>query len=791
MSPVLTFFAGLSLLVLFARYLLTDRPRTKRLLGTVLTVVIVALSLAALNPPDKTIRLGLDLRGGTSFLIRLVPEGDEPIQPDTLDRAVEVIRGRIDHFGGKEPVITPRGTDRILVQVPGLDPKQIEEARQQLSRVAKLEFRLVHPRSDALVPAIESGSVPVPAGYRIETYAESRNGATAHTKLLVKQRPEILGNRVSKASASFEQQGWGIALEFDPAGAELFGRLTADHVGDRFAIVLDGIIQSAPVIKEAIHGGRASIAGNFDEKEARNLAGVLENPLQTPVRIEEQRSVSATLGTDSIRTSIIAGVVGLVASFLAVLAYYRFAGLVANVALAINLILLFGAMAVFGLVLTLPGIAGIILTIGMAVDANVLIYERLREEIGAGKPLKAAIGAAYDKAFSAIFDSNVTTLITAVILFWKATGPVQGFAVTLSIGIVASMFSALLVTRTCFAWVVERDTITRLRMANWIKPGGFDFLAKRRVAAFVSISILAVCAITFGMRCEKNFGVDFTGGDLLVLQSKNSLSEGTVRERLDAIGMGESVVQTERTAEKEFLTIRSEPNTGDVIAEHLIKTLPNAGISVVQSDKVGSQVGGELAWNSLVALGFGMVGIFLYVAGRFEWSFAAAAIIALLHDVLITVGAFALLGRELSLIVVGAVLTIAGYSINDTIVIFDRIRENLAKGGERTGAALAEIMNRSINETLSRTLLTSGTTILCTLALYLWGGPVLHDFAFAILVGILVGTYSSIFVASPLVWWWSRGKGASHDPGKRELDGIDAFRESGTLPMYKTGPGTP
>jgi SecD/SecF fusion protein len=765
MTPGFTFLAGISLLALFGWYFATSRARLKRILGTILTVLLVAFCLTTLYPPDKTIRLGLDLQGGTSFLIRLSPEGDRSISADTLDQAVEVIRKRVDQFGVSEPVITPQGADRILVQIPGLAPEQITAARQQLAQVAKLEFRLVHPENDQLIAQIREGTDLVPAGYRIETQKEISEEREIKEELLVKLRPDLLGDRVRKAFPTYDEQGWGVALQLDREGATLFGQLTEAHVGKRFAIVLDGRVQSAPVIREPIYGGHASITGAFTEEEVRNLASVLENPLQTPVTVEEERSVSATLGSDSIRSGVYAGLVGLALSFLFIIIYYRFAGLVASIALILNLVLLFGAMAMFNFVLTLPGIAGIILTIGMAVDANVLIYERLREELATGKPLNVALNAAYDRAFSAIFDSNVTTLITALILFWKATGPVKGFAVTLTIGIVASMFSALLVTRNCFNWAIASGVLKRVTMSNLIKATNFDFLSKRRLSVGISALVILVSVVVFAVRGEKNFGIDFKGGDLLVLEGQKKVDEGDVRAVLKQIDLEESVVQTEKSTGKEFLTIRSAPGTSDRIEKLLDEKFPDAQFRVEQSDKVGKVVGDELARNSLIALGLGIIGIFIYVTVRFEFAFALGAIIALLHDVILTIGAFALFGRELSLIIVGAVLTIAGYSINDTIVVFDRIREGMRA---TNGASLQSIMNRAINETLGRTILTGGTTVFSTLALYFLGGPVLHDFAFTILVGILVGTYSSIFVASPIVLWWSRWKAKKHRESQPE-----------------------
>jgi SecD/SecF fusion protein len=768
MSPIWTFIIGLILLILFGWYLATELGLRKRILGTVLTLLLAGFCLFSAYPPndikDATgkviergkLQLGLDLQGGTSFLIRLVKEGDRSIDKSMVEQAVGVIDKRVNQFGVSEPVITPQGEDRILVQIPGLDAAKIQEARQQLQKVAKLEFRLVHPQSDSLIRSIESGSEIIPPGYRIEIVDEERNGKKMEEKLLVRQRADLLGDRVSKAYPTFDQRGWGVGLEFDSQGADQFGKLTAAHVKDRFAIVLDGKVQSAPVIQDAIYGGHASITGRFGEKEARNLASVLQNPLQTPVVIEEERSASSTLGADAIKSGVYAGLGGLALVLIFVMLYYRFAGIVAILGLVVNIVLLFGAMSMFNFVLTLPGIAGIILTIGLAVDANVLIYERLREEMALGKSLGAAIDAAYEKAFSVIFDANATTLITAAILFWKATGPVKGFAVTLTVGIIASVFSAMIVTRTCFSWALAGG-LSRMTLKPYANRG-WDFLGKRFLWIGISLTVIAISIAGFVIRGDKNFGIDFKGGDLLMLEAKNPVSEGQVRDALKGINMQEAVIQKERTLDKEFITIRSPVDTSGKIEEHLMTTMPQAGFTEHKRDKVGKLVGGELARTSLMALGLGVLGILIYVTMRFEFSFALGAVVALIHDVVITVGVFAIAGRELSLIMVGAILTIAGYSINDTIVVYDRIREGLRSGRKGT---IQDIMNASINETLSRTLLTSGCTLLSVAALFLFGGPVLHDFAFAILIGVVVGTYSSIFIASPIVLWWSSKKGES------------------------------
>ncbi len=768
MTPAFTFLAGLAMLVLFGWYFATDQGPRKRLLAMTLMLVLVVSSIVTIWPPQKKIALGLDIQGGTSFLIRL-KGADKEVTKGMLDQAVEVIRKRVDYFGGGEPIISPVGSDRILVQIPGLDTAKVQEARDQLSRVAKLEFRMVYPDNGDRLRAIDAGKEVIPPDYRIEVYkiAAEENEKAREERLLVKKKADLAGEHVSHASAGYGNEGWEVKLDFDTEGAKRFGDITAANVGHRFAIVLDGVIQSAPVIKTAIYGGNAVISGGrMGEPEARGLASVLENPLQTPVSIEEERSVSPTLGLDSIRASILAGLVGLVITLVCVAVYYKIPGLIANLALIINLILLVGALTMFHFVLTLPGIAGIILTIGLSVDANVLIYERLREEMALGKSLKVAVNTAYEKAFSSIFDANVTTLITAAILFWKASGPVKGFAISLSLGILASLFTALIVGRNCLGWLVDTGRLKRISMLHLISAQNINFLGKGFIACMCSLALLLAGAAAFYKRGERNFGVDFRGGDLITLSAPGKIDVGQVRGALKPIGLADASIQESSQVGRSYITIRTPLNTSDKVEKQVMQTLPGSGFRVEGSERVGALVGGELAKSSLIALGLGILGILIFVTFRFELSFAVGAIVALLHDVLMTVGVFALLGRELTLTMVGAVLTIAGYSINDTIVVYDRIREGLASGRRGT---IEEIMNSSINQTLSRTILTSTVTLIPILCLFLFGGAVLRDFSLAIIIGVVVGTYSSIFIASPIVLWWTRARGGGATALRREI----------------------
>ncbi|MGC1479627.1 MAG: protein translocase subunit SecD [Chthoniobacterales bacterium] len=778
MSPGLTFAFGLLLLALFGWYFATERFGRKRWLGVVLTVLLVAFCAEELFPVKKNIRLGLDLQGGTSFLIRLVREpGAEPITKDLLDRAVEVIRKRVDAFGVSEPDISPQGDDRILVQIPGLDNEEMQQTKEQLQKVAKLEFSIVDPRGQSLLSQVEAGTAIMPPGLVVKQYSPDEGEVDADEEkvtipMVINRKADFSGEYVTKAYPTYSNEGWGISVEMNSEGGKLFDNVARVNKGNQMAILLDGEILSAPVLQTDRFGGRMQISGNFKEQEARDLASSLENPLRVPVEIEETRSVSPTLGEDSIRAGFYAGLLGLGFVVVFVLIYYRFAGVIALVGLAVNILLLFGMMAMFNFVLTLPGIAGIILTIGMAVDANVLIYERLREELAAGKTISAAVNGAYEKAFSAIFDANLTTLITAVILFLQATGSVKGFAVTLTLGIIASMFSALLVTRTAYRWLIEKGHLKKLTMMNIIPKNRFDFLGKRKFAVMLSLGLILGSIAIFAIRGANNFGIDFRGGDLLVVDSEQPISVKEAREAVPADLRESVVIQMESEGTTEMLTFRSPEDTGREIVDAVAAAYPDRGVKVEGEDTVGARIGMEFATRALWALGLGMVGILIYVTLRFEFSFALGAVVAVLHDVIITLGMFSLIGGELSLVMVGAILTIAGYSINDTIVVFDRIRESLKSG--RAGS-VQDLMNEAINDTLGRTILTGGTTALSVGALYVFGGAVLEDFAFAILMGIIVGTFSSIFVAAPIVLWWTKIRGHNI---RREVLESEAMRRT-------------
>jgi SecD/SecF fusion protein len=806
-SPGLTFAYGFALLLLLAGYIITGNERAKRIFGTVLTVFLVAIAIIFVIPPfdipvkgadgkalidPKTgreviaekgkISLGIDLKGGTTFLIRIQPAEDpvtgeaRPITPQAIEQAVEVLRQRVDQMGTSEPLITPAGTDRVLVQIPGLATEQLDDVRKQLQQVAKLDFRSVHPESSSLLPDVEARRRILDPAWTILPMKKEKDGEEIERNLVVHRVPDITGEHIKSAFAGYDVEGWFISIQFDKEAGDKFFELTrAMRVGvDRFAIVLDNKILSAPTtqVHGGIAGGGCRITGKFTEQEARGLASALLNPLQNPVKIEEERSASASLGQDAIESGKLAGLLGLGLITLVMVIYYRLSGVFGNIGLVVTVLVMFGSMAMLHAVLTLPGIAGVILTLGMAVDAHVLVFERLREELAAGKSFKVAVDHAFDRAFTAIFDANVTTLISAFILFLMASGPVKGFAVALVIGVIASLFSALIVTRTLYAWAIEKFGLTGVSMMAVVGGTKIDFLGYRKVAISLSLAVIVGSMSYFAWRGDRNYSIDFKGGDLIVLEVNGTKpSDGEVRKVCEALGLKEAVVQSEKGATGlDYVSVRSEKETGVKVKAALLEKFPAAKFKVSQEETVGSLVGNELKKNSATALGLGMLGIFLYVTLRFEFSFAVGAIVALLHDVILTVGAFAIFGRELSLITVGAILTIGGYSINDTIVVFDRIRETIKSG--RPGS-LEQIMNLSVNGMLGRTFLTSGSTLIPTIGLFVFGGPVLRDFAFAIMVGVVAGTYSSIFIAAPVVLWWS-GRGGRDLRTELKRDGDKA-----------------
>jgi len=788
-DPQTLFIIGLVLLVLFIWYFVTEQEIRKRNVGTVLLLGVTALCLASVFPLKDRLKGGIDIVGGSAFTLRVQQREDqngqkEPVTKREVEQAIKVIEQRLNGAGTSEPLIAAQGEDKILVQMPGVSPEEAKKIRETLERVAHLELRQVHQNTNQLASAIQEGKELAPPGYKVfpEKHRDA-DGNTITSSILLSRRVALSGNDVSRANPSVNQIG-AVDIELNSKGADKMIALT-EHMQegvDRIAIVLDNEVISAPTVQHVPLGKNFVITGVDRPGEAQELANALMNPLENGLKVEEERSVSPLLGAAIVKQGVWSGVLGLALTFLFVLIYYRVAGFVAILGLILNTIMLFGVMAMFGFTFSLPGIAGMVLTIGVAVDANVLINERLREELDHGKSLKAAISAAYDKAFSAILDANVTSLITALILFWLASSTVKGFAVTLTIGLLCSMFSAILATRVLFRWGVDLNVLRKLSFLNLIKSKHFDFLGKRVACVSVSIILTIVSIGAFVAKQERAFGIDFTGGTPIQFLT----GPGAVSNQDAETVLGDPSLNLHKTAYVQdeqnptsghLLTVRCDSRDTDVVIDKLRGHYPALAEKVTKDGKesykieasheeVSALVGSSFLKTSGLALGLGLLGIFIYVAIRFEFSFSVGAFVAILHDCIVSAGAVVLLGRELSLIHVGAILTIAGYSINDTIIIFDRIRENM-RSVNSTGHTLEEIMNEAINSTLSRTILTSTATLVSVLSLAILGGASLRDFSLVILVGIVIGTYSSIFVASPFVLWWGR-----HRANKLRDDGI-------------------
>jgi SecD/SecF fusion protein len=721
------------------------------------------------------IKLGLDLQGGTSFLVEMntnalldyntnTTSTTEEKTSQALSQAQEVIRKRIDRFGVAEPTIQSAGGNRILIQLPGLSQADKDAAREQIEKPAFLEFRLVKEDSETML----ENSEPIPPGYQIlaESDPNPKGGEPIIIRYVVKNKAEqgLAGDIIKYAGVSYGNLGEPeIEFTLTDEAAIAFGKVTRENIGRQLAIVLDGKLCSAPRINSEIDN-RGSITGHYTPEEAHSLANVLQNPLRAPLRIVSSSDVDPTLGRDSIKSGIYASLAGIFFVSLFMLGYYRVAGLAANVALITNVIILMGVMCAIGTTLTLPGIAGVVLTVGMAVDANVLIYERIREELAKGKSLRGSIDAGYARAFGTIFDSHVTTLISSIILIFMGTGEIKGFGVTLTIGVAASLFTALVVTRLIFNFMLDRSLIKTLSMTHWIKSSKVDFMGTAKTL-FIITWAFVVLSIGFGFtRGEKNlFGIDFLGGDSTIYSFApgQQVEVDKVRQVLAGLnGKGDQIqYQKPLGSSAQTLVITSPNGTSDKVTAVLTEKFPQAQFKAIGKQEVGGVIGEEILQSAVTASLLALLGILCYVALRYEFSFAVAAVIAVIHDVLFAIGAYcisnALQGRQFNATVVAAILTIIGFSINDKIVIFDRIREDLRLGMR---GSFKEIINHALNQTLSRTIITSGTVFLATGSLYAFGGGVINDFAFTFLVGIVVGTYSSIYIASVVVLWWHKGQ---------------------------------
>ena len=703
----------------------------------VILVIVIGTSAFAWVPPlanrlglplpefmaERRLSLGLDLKGGVQFVLRVNAQEALDVAPsqtrdDVVAQAREAVDRRINALGVLEPVIAVQGEqrDEILIQLPGFT--DVARARAILGQTARLEWRLV-----------EQG-VPGPVA--------------------------VSGRDVRRARVTRDDFGVpAVGFSLAPDGARRFAEVTSQNIGKPLAIVLDGQVQSAPIIEGPIPGGEGIIRGGFSVEEAANLALLLQaGALPVSMTILGGEYVGPTLGASSGHAGFVASVGGLILVAAFMLVHYRRAGVNAMLSVVANLAVLLGLMGLAGAAMTLPGIAGLILTIGMGVDSNVLIFERIKEELKAGQSLRRAIAAGFDRVFLTILDTHVTSLVAAAFLFQFGSGAIRGFATMLTLGLLTNVFTAVVVSRALFELTLARGrrvTLGSARCGRLLGRGAIDVMAYR-TGALWTLGAMMAAGLAVTMIRGLPLGLEFTSGTAVIAEFDDRVNEEDVRRVIP----GAAVVQRYGTAPDRTVQIRiaqtAGTNDGDDQAgvrsiEAALDTSSLPTSRIIGTTTIGPSIGKDFQRRGAYAMAGALSGITAYLAVRFRPSFAAGAAVATAHDLIVTVAALSLAGYDLDLNVVAALLTVAGYSVNDTIVIFDRVRERLVSMGR---GAIGAAVNAAVADTLGRTIITSGTTLAAVLALDLFGGTVLSGFAFTLLVGIVAGTWSTVFVAAPV-----------------------------------------
>jgi protein-export membrane protein SecD/preprotein translocase SecF subunit len=754
----------------------------------VILAVVVGTSAIAWFPPlaarlglpgpaflaRKGLRLGLDLRGGVQFVLRVnadeaLGKGTTATRDEIVAQVREAIDRRVNALGVTEPLIAVQGDrrDQILVQLPGYT--DTDRARAILGATARLEWRLVEAGPSASREALQADATRPEAAEVLAQVEPSGSASDVSPSLfyLVKRTADVGGSDIRRAWATRDEFGRpAVAFSLTADGARRFAELTSHNIGRQVAIVLDDRVQSAPVIDNAITNGEGVIRGGFSAQEAADFALLLRaGALPVSMTVLGGQYVGPTLGASSVRAGLAASVGGLILVAAFMLVYYRRAGVNAVVSVVANLAMLLGVMASLGAAMTLPGIAGLILTIGMGVDSNVLIFERIKEELRAGQSIRKAIAAGFDRVFLTILDTHVATLVAAAFLFQFGSGSIRGFATTLSLGLLINLFTAVFVSRTIFELTLSRGhrvTFGSARLARLWRRARIDVMSHRTAALWVSAAIVAA-GVTLTMARGLPLGLDFTGGTDVVAQFDGPVNEEAVRQAIPET----ATVQRYGPQSDHALQIRvphsASAGDGDVeagvgILQTALHTSGLPASRIIGTETIEPSIGRDLQTKGAYAMAGALAGITAYLALRFRPSFATGAAVAVGHDIVVTVAMLSLCGYGLDLNVVAALLTVAGYSVNDTIVIFDRVRERLRTMGR---GAIDPAVNTAVAEMLGRTVITSGTTFAAVLALYLFGGTVLHGFAFTVLVGVVVGTWSSVFVAAPVAALAGRGRRAT------------------------------
>jgi len=748
------------------------------------------------------IHLGIDLNGGAEFMLKL--NADEKAKDNFekfRDNAIETLRKRLESQNYYECDLSPAGGDLVSVRVPVITQDQKSAIEKLILRSAKLEFRLTHPDSTNEAAKVRQAyaewitTVPEDKKISLEDYfrtvyltrrpdlanydllhTEDMDGSTRRLDYeLVSRDVEMEGNEIKNADVRLSQYGQReIALSFTQKGAKQFGEVTTKHVKKRLAIVLDGQLYSAPVLQTPILGGEAQITGSFSEDEAKSVADALvSGSLPFNITIESRSDIEPSVGTETIQKSIWSGIIGTLLVMIFMIIYYRAAGVVANISLIVNALVMLGAIAAFDVTLTLPGIAGIILTIGMAVDANVLIYERIREEIKQGKSIQNAVNIGFNRAFSAIFDSNLTTLFVALILFWQGSGTIKGFAITLAIGIFTTMFTAVFLTRILFDFILRifGNRMKTLSMLEFLHDPKINFFRLHKAAIGLSAVLVVGFVIAMCVRGKDMLGIDFTGGSQILVQyapktanaktvSSNEIEKYLRSKGYDAKASYKTTTDMNSKGAKLLeVVVRNQgtsvsDETGNAIIKEMDAAYPDVVFTKQSQSTLGALIGAAFTKSAIVALICAMIGMIIYMVIRFQFSYSIAANIALVHDVIVSMGIYLILFQgQLTLQVVASILTLIGYSVNDTIVIFDRQRENLTL---MQGKTYIDVVNTSLNQTLGRTILTSVSVVLILVAQLVLGGEGIRDFIAVMLIGCVVGCYSSIFISPTITAFWHR-----------------------------------
>lgn len=761
----------------------------------IIVLLLVAASAFVVFSKAKPVRQGLDIKGG----VRVVLQADYSKQPKDVTRSqmqqelIKILRARVDSMGVSEPVVQPKGTDQIIVELP--DIKNEDAALKMLQSTAQLEFRYF--RDVASKERNPMGRYDMEVVDGVYHFYDNQNNKIELTDQEVKDKiinasPLILtGSDLqakSRASYSSNNNMPTVELEMTSEGSRKFADFTRSHIKEYLAIVLDGKILSAPTINDAITDGKAEISGNMKMDEAVQLAGLLNaGSLPAPLSVIQAQKVDATLGSDAVHAALIAGIVGLGLVLLFMLLYYRLPGFLADIALVFYSLFTFAAFKLIPVTLTLPGIAAFILSIGMAVDANILIFERLKEELRSGKTLKAAVDAGFSRAWPSIRDSNICSLITSFILFQYGTGPIKGFALTLGVGVIISMFTAVTVTRTMLHLLLDFKFAQKPGLyglgVTWVtREGGkwFDIIGKMYWYFALSALIIIPGLIFMGMGGMKK-GIDFTGGSMVQVQFDKTVHTDTasVRAAVAKSGIKSEGIQASDNNTYFVRTVAMQLPEAKNLVSDLSTSIGPA--HMLNFDSIGATVSKELTTNALKAVLFAALLIVLYLTYQFRTAdfrtglkYGISAVLATFHDVLVVLGVFAIMGYfrnwEIDSLFVTAILTVIGFSTHDTIVIFDRIRENW-KHRERD-EEYKHVVNRSILQTLARSINTSFTVILTLTSLMILGGSTIKLLNIALLIGVITGTYSSIFNAPPIMVLWENAsqkrkkKGTSLKPGE-------------------------